>query len=43
MYQDAVLGIMDTIPMVVIDEEKEKTLKVGYMTLYTKLFMSSQR
>jgi hypothetical protein len=33
----------DTIPLVVIDEEKEKTLKIGYMTLYAKLFMGSQK
>ena len=26
------------MPVVVIDEEKEKALKVGYMTLYAKLF-----
>ena len=32
----------DTIPVVMIDEEKEKTLKIGYMTLYAKLFMTSQ-
>ncbi len=29
----------DTVPVVVIDEEKEKALKIGYMTLYAKLFM----
>ncbi len=28
----------DAIPVVVIDEEKEKALKTGYITLYTKLF-----
>ncbi len=28
----------DTIPVVVIDEEKEKALKTGYITLYTKFF-----
>jgi len=33
----------ETIPVVVIDEEKEKTLKIGYMTLYAKLFMGSQK
>lgn len=27
----------DTVPVVVIDEEKEKALKVGYITLYTKI------
>ena len=31
----------DAIPMVVIEEEKEKALKIGYMTLYAKLFMTS--
>ncbi|MGB2840897.1 MAG: hypothetical protein WBC40_00215 [Halobacteriota archaeon] len=33
----------DTIPVVMIVEEKEKTLKIGYMTLYSKLFMASQK
>ncbi|MFZ2070060.1 MAG: hypothetical protein WAV32_00315 [Halobacteriota archaeon] len=28
----------NTIPVVVIDEEKEETHKTGYITLYTKLF-----
>jgi hypothetical protein len=28
----------NTIPVVVTDEEKEKVLKNGYLTLYTKLF-----
>ena len=28
----------NAIPVVVIDEEKEKTRKTGYITLYTKLF-----
>nr|QNO51748.1 hypothetical protein LBHPMFOL_00017 [Methanosarcinales archaeon ANME-1 ERB6] len=28
----------DTVPVFVIDEEREKTLKTGYITLYTKLF-----
>lgn len=28
----------DTVPVVVIDEEKERPLKTGYITLYTKLF-----
>ena len=28
--------------MVVVHDEKEKALKIGYMTLYAKLFMSSQ-
>ncbi|MDI6886361.1 MAG: hypothetical protein QMD22_08495 [archaeon] len=28
----------DTIPVVVIDEEKEKALKTCYITLYTKFF-----
>ncbi|MBC8520412.1 MAG: hypothetical protein H8D26_00250 [Methanomicrobia archaeon] len=31
----------DTIPVVVV--EKEKALKIGYMTLYVKLFMASQK
>ena len=26
----------DTVPVVVIDEEKEKAFKTGYITLYTK-------
>jgi len=26
-----------------IDEEKEKALKTGYITLYTKLFWASQK
>jgi hypothetical protein len=33
----------DTIPVVVVDNEKEKALKIGYMTLYAKLFMTSQK
>jgi len=33
----------DTIPVVVVDEEKEKALKIGYMTLYAKLFIPSQK
>lgn len=28
----------EPIPVVVIDEEKEKALKTGYITLYTKFF-----
>ncbi len=32
---------MDTIPVVVIDAEKEKSLKTGYITLYTKFFMDA--
>ena len=28
----------DTVPVVVIDEEKEKSFKNGYITLYTKFF-----
>ena len=28
----------DTVPIVVIDEEKEKAHKTGYITLYNKLF-----
>ncbi|MGB2841553.1 MAG: IS200/IS605 family transposase [Halobacteriota archaeon] len=28
----------DTVPVVVIDEEKEKSFKTGYITLYTKFF-----
>ena len=28
----------DTMPVVVIDEEKEKALETGYITLYTKFF-----
>jgi len=28
----------DTISVVVIDEEKEKAFKIGYITLYTKFF-----
>ena len=31
----------DAIPVVVIDEEKEKALKTGYITLYAKLFMEA--
>ena len=33
----------DTVPVVVVDEEKEKALKIGHMTLYAKLFMSPQK
>jgi len=33
--------ITDTIPIAVIDEEKEKALKTEYITLYTKLFYES--
>ena len=29
------------MPVVVIDEEKEKALKIGYMTLHAKLFGTS--
>jgi hypothetical protein len=32
----------DTVPVVVIDEEKEKPLKIGYITLYAKLFMDKE-
>lgn len=28
----------DIVPVVMIDEEKEKALKTGYVTLYTKIF-----
>jgi len=28
----------DTVPVVVIDKEKEKAFKTGYITLYTKFF-----
>ena len=28
----------DTVPVVVIDEEKEKAHKIWYITLYNKLF-----
>jgi putative transposase len=28
----------NTVPVVVVDEEKEKTFKTGYITLYTKFF-----
>jgi len=28
----------DIVPVVVIDEEKERTLKTGCITLYTKFF-----
>jgi hypothetical protein len=28
----------DTVPVVVIDDEKEEALKIGYITLYTKFF-----
>ena len=31
----------DTMPVVIIDEEKEKALKTGYITLYTKFFMEA--
>ncbi|MCK4734339.1 MAG: hypothetical protein KAT65_17930 [Methanophagales archaeon] len=31
------------MPVVVIDEEKEKALKIGYMTLHAKLFGASQK
>jgi len=31
------------MPVVVIVEEKEKALKIGYMTLYAKLFGTSQK
>ena len=33
----------DTVPVVVVAEEKEKALKIGYMTLYAKLFMPPQK
>jgi len=32
----------DTLSVVVIDEEKEKALKFGYITLHTKLFMDME-
>jgi hypothetical protein len=31
------------MPVVVIVEEKEKAPKIGYMTLYAKLFGASQK
>ena len=31
------------MPVVVIVEEKEKALKIGYMTLHAKLFGASQK
>ena len=31
------------MPVVVIVEEKEKALKIGYMTLYAKLFGAPQK
>ena len=31
------------MPVVVIDEEKEKALKIWYMTLHAKLFGASQK
>ena len=34
---------MDTIPVVFLDGDKEKALKIGYMTLFDKLFMVSQK
>lgn len=30
------------IPVVMVDEEKEKPLKIGYMTLYAKFFMDTE-
>ena len=33
----------DTVPVVVVAEEKEKAFKIGYMTLYAKLFMPPQK
>ena len=31
------------MPVIVIVEEKEKALKIGYMTLHAKLFGASQK
>ncbi len=33
----------EAMPVVVIVEEKEKALKIGYMTLYAKLFGAPQK
>ena len=33
----------DAMPVVVINEEKEKTHKTWYITLYEKLFRTSQK
>jgi len=30
------------IPVVMVDEEKEKPLEIGYMTLYAKFFMDAE-
>jgi len=30
------------IPVVMVDEEKEKPLKIGYVTLYAKFFMDAE-
>ena len=32
----------DTVPVVVRDEEKEKPLKIRYITLYAKVFMDKE-
>jgi len=32
----------DVIPVVMVDEEKKKPLKIGYMTLYAKFFMDAE-
>ena len=32
---------LTNIPVVMVDEEKEKPLKIGYMTLYAKFFMDA--
>ena len=32
----------DTVPVVVRDGGKEKPLKIGYITLYAKLFMDKE-
>jgi len=40
----AIRGEMrDAMPVVVINEEKEKTHKTWYITLYEKLFRTSQK
>jgi len=32
----------DTVPVVMIDKEKEKALKIGHVTLYAKFFMDKK-
>ena len=32
----------DVMPVVMVDEEKKKPLKIGYMTLYAKFFMDAE-